>query len=190
MRLGIDIDGVIGDQVRHVTRRIKRREGLSFRKRDIVQWDQPIGNSDIEQEIESAVRDPEYVLTMPLILGATGAISELSGRHQIVLVTNRPLQSDRYTLEWARRKGIKFDSFHNCRETGKGNLPVDVLVDDRLENVRDFVLTSGGLGILFSQPWNQQRAAVHDLISSGRIVAAQGWRHVKRIIISSDRDRP
>lgn len=164
MRIGVDIDGVLGEQVPHVLRRVNARYGLALRKRDIRRWDEPVGPSDIEREIEAALLDETYVLTMPLVRGAREALAALAATHSIALVTTRPEQMDSATLAWAQRKGLAFHGLENARSRGKHDVDVDVLIDDRLQNVAEFA-ERGRVAILFSQPWNQDREDIQHLMN-------------------------
>lgn len=181
MRIGVDIDGVLGEQVPHVLRRVNAKYGLSRRKRDISRWDEPVGPSDIEREIEAALQDNSYVLTMPLVRGARQALATLAAAHWIALVTSRPEDTDTLTFAWAKRKGLTFHSLQNASSRGKHNVDVNILIDDRLENVKDFA-ERDKVAILFSQPWNQHRSHIHHLINGKKILAAKGWRHVVEIV--------
>jgi len=67
------------------------------------------------------------------------------------------------------------------RHAGKGELPVDILVDDRIENVKDFALTNR-VAILFSQPWNRNHITIAKLLSHGKVICASGWTEVEHAI--------
>jgi len=181
MRIGIDIDGVLGEQVPHVLRRVNAKYGLSLRKRDIKSWGEPVGPSDIEREIEEALPDRSYVVTMPLVRGARAGLATLAATHSITLVTTRPEGVNGATLEWAKRKGLTFHSLQNARSRGKRDVDVDVLIDDGLHNVREFA-QRGRVAILFSQPWNQDRTVIQDLMLEKKVVVATGWPHVLQLV--------
>ena len=78
---------------------------------------------------------------------------------EVFFVTSRPglrakLQTERwllYTMDFAcptvivsRQKGLVAAA-----------LGIDLIVDDKPENVREVMLAAGSIGALFDQPWNQ-----------------------------------
>lgn len=184
MNIGVDLDGVLGDQVPHILGLLNQKYGLKLKKSDIRMWNQPIPNTntDIEREIERALLDTNYVLAMPVIRGAVKFLRLLSSDgHFIMVVTSRPPEADEATLKWLRKKRLIFHEFRNMQGLGKERLPVDILIDDRLENIRAFAIRNN-LAILFSQPWNQDRKSLSGLIEQGRVICANGWSDVIRIL--------
>ena len=183
MRIGVDIDGVLGDQVPPILKRVNVKYGTDVAKSDIRLWDQPIADTDIKTEIEEALRDSLYVATMPLMVGAREALAKLCKSHHIVVATSRPIEASQATERWLRENRLCYHEFVNSRDIAKSSLAIEVLIDDNLDNIREFAL-QGRLAILFSQPWNQQRSDISKLIAAGRILCANNWSHVLRLIDS------
>ena len=75
--IGVDIDGVLGDQVTPILREINKKYQTNYTKEDIIEWDYPIEDTDIETEINNALKDKEYILNMPVIDGAKIGMSYL-----------------------------------------------------------------------------------------------------------------
>jgi 5'(3')-deoxyribonucleotidase len=77
--------------------------------------------------------------------------------HKLSIVTHRPENAVTDTLEWAGLyfKGIPLAGF-NILSQGQPKTTVgwDVLIDDKPENIAD-AEAAGRIGIMFSQPWNQ-----------------------------------
>ena len=183
MNIGVDLDGVLGDQVPHILGLLNQKYGLKLKKSDIRMWNQPIPNTntDIDREIEHALLDTNYVLTMPVIRGAVKFLRLLSSEHFIMVVTSRPPAADQPTLKWLQKKRLIFHEFRNMQGLGKERLPVDILIDDRLENISAFAIKNN-VAILFSQPWNQDHKSLSELIEQGRVICANGWSDVIRIL--------
>jgi hypothetical protein len=53
----------------------------------------------------------------------------------------------------------------------------DVLIDDHIPNIVDFV-KENGFGLLFSQPWNQKRSMIDGIMREGRIFYCEDWKDV------------
>ncbi len=80
MRVAIDIDGVIADQIAGVLERIEKQYGVRMTREEVRAWDQPVPGTttDIKIEIEKALStDPTYILGMPAIEGSVESIARL-----------------------------------------------------------------------------------------------------------------
>lgn len=187
MHLVVDVDGVLADQVPPVLDRINEKYGLGVRKKHIKRWDQAIADTDIKVEIESSLLDPEFVLGMRLIRDARRALVELAKSHHITIATNRDPSVDEFTKEWLQKKGIPFDDYVNTKKEGKGAISGHILVDDYPKNLIDFSV-GGRLGILFTQPWNENDDSFGEAIKGNRLVRARGWDEVVEIIKSHEWD--
>ena len=70
LTIGIDVDGVLADQIAGVLPLIRERYDINLRYEDITDWRLPIANTDIAQEIVRAQENREYVLNMRVHEGA------------------------------------------------------------------------------------------------------------------------
>lgn len=70
LKVGFDVDGVLGNQIAGVIPRVKRRHGIDLKYEDVTDWRLPIGESSIDHEILAAMDDPDYLLYMPVHVGA------------------------------------------------------------------------------------------------------------------------
>lgn len=181
-RIGIDIDGVVADQVGSVLPRIQEDLGVSLTKNDVTDWRLPLANSDIAAEINKALLDPAYVLNMPTLPGAARLLNALFPHHEIVMVTARPDAAIPFTRVWLERKGLAFDRIVSSGEMQKSLHGCDVLVDDYLGNVLEFLSNSEGVAVLVDQPWNRDRKELEPLISSGRAFVAASLDYVPALI--------
>lgn len=188
MRIAVDVDGVLADQVPHLSQWVKGKYGISIKKSDVKLWDQPIGDTDFLQEIEEALLDANFVLSMPVVRGARQALEEMGSLHCVIVATSRPIEANEATVEWLKRKALRFHKFVNTRREGKSTLAADVLIDDHLENVKDFALTKR-VAILLSQPWNSNHDSIQGLVRRGAIVCARNWNKVVEIIERLDQEK-
>ncbi len=91
LRIGVDVDGVLADQIRGVLPRIKQRHGVTLTPEQVIHWKLPIGDTDIAQEIVAAMTsDTDYVRSMRPHDGAVPAIRALYRENWLVVVTARP----------------------------------------------------------------------------------------------------
>lgn len=172
--VGVDLDGVLGDQVSHILGKLQAAgRTATLRKQDISDWNFPLDEGDISQEIETALLDPKFVKEMPVVSGSIDAMARLRNKFHVVVATSRPKETETDTLQWLKRN-FKFHEYVNTRERGKENLGLDVLIDDNLDNVRVFA-NSSHPAVLFSQPWNQKDDSIKDQLKSQKIVRCTGW---------------
>jgi 5'(3')-deoxyribonucleotidase len=190
MRIGVDIDGVLADQTREILQRIGHRTGRRFRRSDVTGWDAILGGIDIEVEIEESLQeDPGYVRRMRLIRGAREASHQLAKKHELVAITNRGEESREATEEWLRSKELPIRRIESTRRSSKSQVNVDVLVDDNPKNIQEFA-SSGGVGILFTQPWNKSVATASVSGHRPRVYRADNWQEVCSIVSKLSRSLP
>jgi 5'(3')-deoxyribonucleotidase len=162
---------------------------VKMSREEVRRWNEPIPTSsaNMKDEIESALKDSNFVLTMRPIQGAIETIVKLKKKGcRIVILTHRDPIVREATIAWLDRNGIPHDDFYNTKETGKGVVYTDLLVDDYPPNFEQYV--HGGKAILFQQPWNQDFAKqeaptknIHVAKSWPEVYAAvnKHWRQTK-----------
>jgi uncharacterized HAD superfamily protein len=157
--VGVDLDGVLANQVIGVLPRVKATFGVVLTYDEIVDWQLPIeGNglsSDIAKEIVAAQADRAYVLTMPVHEGAREMLDELGRKFRIIVLTARSGDALDWSVEWLRLNDLPFDDLAGSKEAMKSEHGVDALVDDYLGNVEEFLKNTTGPAVLVDQPWNQ-----------------------------------
>ena len=164
-RVGVDVDGVLGNQIPYILGILSRKFGTTLRFNDIVQWDLPVGPSNIAIEIKTTmINDPEYALSMPRHKNARRMLRELFDANTVVVITARPPEAEERTKRWLLRHRLPHDEFRTAKEASKSEHGLDVLVDDYSGNVRDFLRRTNGVAILVDRPWNRDRASVEEWI--------------------------
>ena len=176
----MDVDGVLGDQVPHILSKLNAKYSIKLSKEDITDWEYPIMDTKIDVEIEKALLDPRYVLKMPVIEGAKEGTLYLWQNHFVMIATSRPKEAENATLKWLS-SNFKFHEYCNTRGKSKKSLRADILIDDNIQNIKEFS-SSGGIGLLFSQPWNENRSSIKDLVDRGKVYCCDGWTNVLSIV--------
>jgi 5'(3')-deoxyribonucleotidase len=186
--VGVDIDGVLGEQVPPVLQRMKSKgKAANATKENIIDWNFQLDDTDISKEIEEALLDPTFVLEMPVVQGSTSAMQQIYKKYHIVIVTSRPIDTEKETKDWLK-KNFKFHEFINTRECGKNSLGLDLLIDDNLDNVKAFA-SSGGCALLFSQPWNLKTddKDLENLIRARKTVRCENWDEILKSITNIEK---
>lgn len=173
LRIAVDIDGVLADQVSLILKRLNSKYQIQLTKEDITEWDQKIGDTSIDVEIEKALLENDYVSNLPIIEGAKEGMQYLWQNHFVIVATSRPKETEDATRDWVS-SNFKFHEFCNTRGKSKSCVKSDVLIDDYIPNIEDFT-NDTGVGLLFSQPWNQDRSKIKHLIEIGKIYCCENW---------------
>jgi 5'(3')-deoxyribonucleotidase len=155
LTVGIDLDGVLADQLAGAFPRIKERLGIDLAWNDVTEFRLPLGETDLAREIELAQLDPAYLLEMPVHSGALALVDELRLHYRVVLITARPGSALELTSAWLDARGFKFEAIIPATEEKKSVYGADVLIDDYTGNIRDFLANTDGLGVLVDRPWNR-----------------------------------
>lgn len=176
----MDVDGVLGDQVPPILSKLNAKYRIKLSKEDITDWEYPIVDTKIDVEIEEALLDERYVLGMPVIEGAKEGMLYLWQNHFVIIATSRPKETENATFKWLS-SNFKFREYCNTRGKSKKSLRAGILIDDNIRNIKEFS-SSGGIGLLFSQPWNENRPNISDLIDRGKVYRCDGWTNVLNIV--------
>jgi 5'(3')-deoxyribonucleotidase len=182
LKIGIDVDGVLANQIIGAIPKIKRRLGITLSYESVTEWNLPVGKTSIDQEISLAMEDQEYVLSMPSHPFASRVVNELYKNHSIVIITARPSQAEEWTKLWLLRAGISFDSIKSVKEMKKSQLATDILIDDYIGNIREYLDGTIGFAILLDQPWNRNRSDLSHFIYNGRLSVISSLRELPDIV--------
>lgn len=116
-----------------------------------------------------------------IVKGAVEGLQTLAADgHDLIVITHRPKQAVRDTLQWLSYLDMPFAGVHIMTQQERKSLAepqCDVYVDDKPENVEDMEAnTNAKLVALFDQPWNQH------FNPYGVIKRVVGWKDVvKRV---------
>lgn len=182
LRIGIDVDGVIADQITGVIPRIKRRLGISLRYQEVVHWKMPLGQSSIDKEIVFAMEDSNYISSMLMHPFARAIIDDLYEENNISIITARPAHTESWTRLWLTKQGISFDNLYSVQENEKSLYALDMLIDDYIGNILEFLDKTTGYAILINQPWNQDRGGLTDFFEKQRLWVVSSLSEVPAIV--------
>lgn len=178
MKIGVDIDGFLADQVAAVLREIEKDYGRKYSKSDINRAHWSFEGIEIWTEISRLLSDPEYVLRVPVLEGAKKAVKQLSTpEHELMVVTARRPHTEEATRRWLKEHFPCLTRYHHARTGTKHNIPCDVLIDDLDLNIVEFVKSDPKRqGILFLHPWSLNDTDIHDY--SDQVFFCPEWRSV------------
>lgn len=169
LRIGFDVDGVLANQIAGVLPRIKRRLGFDLSYEDVTDWRLPLGDSDIAKEILSAMADPDYIMNMPVHTDARLVLDKLYPKHIVKVLTARPPEAEQWTESWLDKNALNHDGVASVREKEKSLFATDVLIDDYIGNIEEYLSSTNGTAVLVDQPWNRGRDALQHYLDEGRL---------------------
>lgn len=172
--VGIDLDGVLANQVVGVLPRIEATYGVVLTYDDVVHWRLPIegagASTDIAAEIVAAQTTRDYVLAMPVHAGARQMLEALARDFRLVVLTARSGDALEWSIEWLHANDLPFDQLAGSTEAKKSLHGVDALVDDYTGNVAEFLGNASGPAVLVDQPWNRDdRSSLSEYVLAQRL---------------------
>jgi 5'(3')-deoxyribonucleotidase len=157
--------------------RVNNRYGLSIEYDDVVKWDIRLGPTSFKVEIAQAMKDPRYVLGMPVRKGAAEMLATLHDRWTVKILTVRPAKAMEWTREWLEKNELQYDELAKAEEERKGGHGTDALIDDYPPNLAEFLRgNASGYAILVDQPWNRSNRVIRVLEPW-----LDSWRHQTRV---------
>lgn len=172
--IAVDIDDVIADSTDTMRRRVNARTGSNLA---IEHYQVPhegywgyyervwkthgvdISYDDLAEEMEA---DQSHV---PLLAGASFALSELASKYTLLIITSRPHTWQPETEDWLKSKfGDTFISFH-FTDSGKEKktkgqickeLDVDWLIDDNPEHCQSAINEGVGAILFGNYGWHHK----------------------------------
>ena len=188
LAVGIDVDGVLADQITGVLPRIGERHDVMLTYDDITDWCLPIKDTDIKREILCAQEDRSYVIDMPVHEGAGRLLRVIGKVHRVVVITARKGNAAiPWTTEWLKKNGLAYDEVIASSEAQKSTHRTDVLIDDFVGNIDEFLKNTKGIAVLVDQPWNRNRQVLEAFgweerlfIVSGLLELRMSWPEIAR----------
>jgi len=187
LKIAVDIDGVLADQVAAVLREIEREYGLVYSKSDVDRAHWTFEGREVWEEISRLLSDPEYVMQVPIIHGSQRAIKKLS-HHDIFVVTARRPHTEEATRRWLSAHFPSLKGYYWARTGTKHNVPSDVLIDDLDINIVEFVKSDPDRhGILFQHPWSLNGTGIEDY--SSQVSYCPEWESIVKAVETIDLSR-
>lgn len=182
LKIGVDIDGVLADQVAAVLMEIEKDYGKRYSKSEINRAHWSFQGIEIWTEISRLLSDPDYVKRVPVIEGSQEAIKQLSRvDHDLLVVTARRPHTEEATRRWLKAHFPCLHQYHHARTGTKHSIPTDVLIDDLDLNIAEFVKSdTKRRGILFLHPWSLNDTDI-DLYSD-QVFFCPEWQSVVKAV--------
>lgn len=179
-RVGIDIDGTITTM--DIMLDIFNREtGKVLTKDDITEYDiglcyglskEDSGRIWVNYTKELVERSIPIWNIYEFIEGWKRYKTVGSKENEIVIVTARPEEYEKHTLEWLKMNKIHFDEAHfgyDRKIDAVRKLGLDVFIDDKEDNIRDIdnEIDLGCIGYIADQPYNRNYKTKNRVYTEG-----------------------
>lgn len=158
LHVGVDLDDVVLNFCGGLVTSVNLETGSNLRLDDINQWDlHQILDPLLGQSFWTWLREKEWIwATFPAIPGAMKGLDDLRRQgHYLELVTSKPEWAEHNVWKWLGKWRPPFQrvTIVGAEDKKRDFTDADVLVDDKPENLREFV---PGQSILFDRPHNQK----------------------------------
>lgn len=181
--IGVDIDGVLGDQIKAISPVVEARFGYPLLTEHVTTYSHPIEDTHLGRLLWTAMDDPEFVRAMPVHAGAEMMLQELRQLGEILIITARPAAADAVTRGWLTENSLHFDRFMLGEMAKKSVAGSDILIDDYSGNLAEYLDNTEGNGVLVERPWNvNDLEPVAEHLSSGRLQIASSLAEVPKIV--------
>ena len=152
--LALDIDDVCANLIPAWLEIYKLRSAHVLKREDITDWNISLFvKPEFREEIYSYIEMPLLYNMVKPVEGALEGYNQLkSAGYDIVFVTHATPGCAGRKFEWLIDNGfdVSHRNYIECQR--KELIDVDILVDDKFDNVRD----TTGVGLLYTNPWNQK----------------------------------
>jgi 5'(3')-deoxyribonucleotidase len=184
LKIAVDIDGVLADQVGAVLKRIEEKYGNKYSKDEVNCAHWSFKGRDIWSEITELLTDPEYVRGLSVIDGSQAALKQLAN-HYVCVVTARQPEAETATKQWLSAHFPGLTEYYYAKTGAKHTIPSDVLIDDFDLNIVEFVKSGPNRhGILFVQPWSINETEIEKY--ADQVHFCRGWQSVVKAIDEID----
>lgn len=163
-RIGLDVDGVLYNFVHGVQYMWSQRYELPDREDialDLSRYDLGMPREDWDWACSKPQSDYLY-RHAHLYSGAIEFVYDLAELGDVVLLTARPTSASKVTLQWVtytfdhEDKPFPFSEVHILGDgRAKSEIPCDVYIDDRLDNIFELWQNTKAKLILLDRPWNR-----------------------------------
>jgi uncharacterized HAD superfamily protein len=183
LNIAVDIDGVLLDFIDQFIPIVKDRLGVTLTHQDIITHDLHLVLGISFKEVWEMVNETLATQMLPVIAGAQEGMKAL-GQHNITIVTSRPAEHEKRTIENLRRYGFDVNKIYFRRYLKKFTERdgTDVLIEDSLEEA---LLASEFIPyvLLYRQPWNS-----FTLNSSRRLIPVDNWSQIVDVVAKLEKE--
>ena len=156
LRIGIDIDGVLGGQVEAALPVLNQYLGTNY---SLDQWDYWFFGQDMLGDKKTLLDMLDAVwmqgLVMPQEPGIAAKVKKLSRLGPISIITKRTHKSHPHVVQRLQDWGVKYSNMIFVGDGQKLDYPIDILIDDHPDYDDHFHNYPEKLLLVRAQPWNQ-----------------------------------
>lgn len=172
MLIGIDCDGIVDDLHKEWLKVYNKIWNDNLRIKNITDWDI---SKFVKPECGSKIIDlltPELYQNISPISGAKEGVEDLRNKgYRIIFITTPTKLTFGTKYFWLKQPGFLKSDKEYIETFDKSILAVDILIDDKFENVKN----CKGIGILYNKPWNISYNYPKEL-------RANNWKDVIKIV--------
>lgn len=165
--IGLDLDGVVASTRNRFIKEIEQTYNVNIKPNNHIGTDPripQIGKTYGELVQEIVHQDIDIYSDINPLPGSSKATNKLKEHYNIKIITHRvnegwlSNQKREYmkdiTIDWLDEHDIYYDEFVYPTPDAKSDIPADVYIDDRYENISDIVGNSNNIGIMYLRPHN------------------------------------
>jgi len=154
--------------------------GVRLEQRDIVHFDYwRCGITKEQDQLVFARFHKTECETVVPIDDAVDALRSLSDRFEIHIVTGRPPETRRLTVNWLKKHNIPYDRLDFLHRKGESQVNFEAFVDDHRETA--YAMAGRGIhSFLLDYPWNQS-----DTTDPPNLIRVQSWKELLPYIMGS-----
>ena len=175
--LGVDLDNVIALTDPLIRNLIREMFGVRLEQQDIVHFDYWRCGITRQQDKKVFTRFHKSDCRNILVISeAVNILRYLRQLFEIHVVTARPLDAERLTVDWLEEHQIPLDRLWFCKDKAKIQVTFAAFIDDHRETAYEMA-NLGIYSLLLDYPWNQPITS-----DPPNIVRVEGWEHIKRCL--------
>lgn len=166
MKINVDIDGVLADNIGFFRQYINQEYGVEVKKELFNDYNPYFSQLDknlldiINNDIYE--NNPESIYYMDTVKDSVESLKNLKEKgHTINIVTHRPKLVEEETINWINNHGFYYDKIVVDSPSDKSKIDCDLMIDDNPEVVIDFSKKKNQDAILFPQLWNINSKLIH-----------------------------
>jgi uncharacterized HAD superfamily protein len=160
MRIGVDLDGILGDTTSFALLELNKHFGKSFILEDVQDYDLGILYNICQAEMTAFFAERETLIrdALPLVPGAREALDLLCKEHEIHIITARTENMRDLTRDWLHQHGLPYHSLvmvgcHDKRAACKAK-KIALIIEDSMENAK--MISAEGIPVyLLDAPYNR-----------------------------------
>lgn len=189
MRIGLDVDGVMYQFQKTACYMLNSIKGYNLDVENWTHWNWPkdhVSKEDWNWLWNTGVRLGLFRYGH-LYKGTIEAVRKLADcGFENVIITSRPRHAVQDTLDWISYLRLPFREVHILSDGElKSTVKCDLYVDDKPENILDFLENTTGKPLLWTRPWNANyerwRPGIDYFANDDRAHRVESWEEVLSI---------